>query len=154
GALAGGGRAAGGSGGGVGLRGASPARRGTHCGGATAESSHRGAGGAAGGGVEPMKLARSLLRAALATLPLLDEEARAPAFAAIDGFRSRPAPSTHLHAVRVLSELRKNARRSQSRVALAVYARDRALDKLSQVASGLAGELPEVDPAWARRLEA
>ncbi len=103
-----------------------------------------------------MKLAGSLLRAALATLPLLDEESRSPALAAIDGFLARPAPSTHLTAVRVLSELRKNARRSKSRAALAVRARDRGLDRLAQVAGGLAGELAalEADPACGQRLEA
>jgi hypothetical protein len=102
-----------------------------------------------------MTLAKSLLRAALATLPLLDEEARAPAFAALDSFIARPAPSTHLAAVRVLHELRANARRSKSRAALAVRSRDRGLEKLSQVASGLAQELAalENDPACGRRLE-
>jgi hypothetical protein len=103
-----------------------------------------------------MKLARSLLRAALATLPLLEDEARQPAFAAIDEFLARPAPSTHLAAVRVLYELRAHARRSRGRVALAVRARDRGLEMVSQVASALADELGalEADPACGRRLEA
>jgi hypothetical protein len=103
-----------------------------------------------------MKLARSLLRAALATLPLLDEDARAPALSAIDGFIARPAPSTHLFAVRILGELRAQARRSRSYAALAGRARERGLEKLSRVASGLAGELAalEADPACGPRLEA
>lgn len=103
-----------------------------------------------------MKLAKSLLRAAMATLPLLDEEARPPALSAIDEFIAEPAPSTHLAAVRILAELRKSARQSQSRAALAVRARERGLEKVSQVAGELAADLAalEADPACGRRLEA
>ena len=82
-----------------------------------------------------MILAKSVLRAALQTLPLLDEDSRAPAWDAIDVFLARPAPSTHLQAIRILSELRKNARRSQSRAALAVRARDRGLERKTSIAT-------------------
>ena len=103
-----------------------------------------------------MKLAKSLLRVAMATLPLLDEEAKLPALSAIDDFIGRPTPSAHLRAVRLLSELRSRARRSQSRAALASRSRDRGLGKLSQVSSALAAELEalEVDAACGQRLEA
>jgi hypothetical protein len=76
--------------------------------------------------------------------------------AAIDGFLARPAPSTHLQAVRVLCDLRAHARRSRSRAELSVRARDRGLAMVSQVASGLAEDLAalEADSACGRRLEA
>jgi hypothetical protein len=101
-----------------------------------------------------VSLARSVLDAALSTLPLLDENARAPALAALDGFIARPAPSTHLAALRVLRELRIGVRRSHSRAALVARARDRGLERLSQWAPGLASDLAAVDPASGQRLDA